>query len=55
MNRTYTTTTTSVRSVFAIAAILASLTVGAFIQTLAQIDPQPQQVAAATATAGARL
>ncbi len=53
MNRTYTSTTTSVRGVFAIAAILASLTVGAFIQTLAQVEAQPQQVA--TATAGARL
>ena len=51
MNRTYSSTTTSVRSVFAIAAILASLTVGAFIQTLAQVEAQPQQIVTASAAA----
>ena len=53
MNRSYKTTTTFIRSVFAIAAILASLAVGAFIDTLAQVEAQPQQVA--TTTAAARL
>jgi len=53
MNRSYTTTKTSVRTAFAIAAVLVSLAVGVFIDTLAQVETLPQY--AATTTAAARL